>query len=295
MKRRTLLTGAATALALTPFAADAEEFLTSLLETDEEKDAATISRIFRFAAKANLKKRKIHDVVAEVGKQFIGTPYVANTCEVPGEERLVVNLRGMDCQTFSESSFAFARCIKKGTKGAESFRKELQLIRYRDGVIDRYPSRLHYFTEWIDNNEKKGLVKNIAGDLGGVPFVKKINFMTTHPESYRQLQESPEFIPAIRLQEERVSSLSLPYIPKEKVNALGTQIPNGSIIGITSNVEGLDINHTGIAVHIKGNVRFLHAPLSGKKVLITKESLGDYLLSLKAHSGIMVLVPQEPL
>ena len=44
----------------------------------------------------------------EIGKFFLGTPYVAGTLETKGAEHLVVNLREYDCVTFVENVVALA-------------------------------------------------------------------------------------------------------------------------------------------------------------------------------------------
>ena len=56
------------------------------------------------------------------------------------------------------------------------FIKNLETIRYRNGVLDGYPSRLHYFTDWIRNNEQKGLVRDITSELGGTEHKKVYQF-----------------------------------------------------------------------------------------------------------------------
>ncbi len=118
-----------------------------------DKDVEICNSTFQLAVDENLHVRPINDVIVEVGKSFIGTDYVSHTLEVDGEERLVINLTGQDCNTFLEYALAFSRNIKQGKTTCNNFENELKLIRYRSGKIDQYPSRLHYFTDWIFNNE----------------------------------------------------------------------------------------------------------------------------------------------
>ncbi len=44
----------------------------------------------------------------EIGKFFLGTPYVVGTLETKRGEHLVVNLREFDCVTFVENVVALA-------------------------------------------------------------------------------------------------------------------------------------------------------------------------------------------
>lgn len=122
--------------------------------------------------------------MVRVGREFLGTQYEAHTLEQPGEEQLVVYLRGFDCVTFVENVLALSRCIKKQVSTFEAVENELQEIRYRKGVLDGYPSRLHYFSEWIEDNAAKGVVRNVTAELGGQSYRKTINWITRHHDAY---------------------------------------------------------------------------------------------------------------
>jgi len=102
--------------------------------------------------------KPIADLVADIGFSFLGTPYVAATLENGLEEKLVINLRELDCTTFAETCLALARTVKSGKTDFESFAAQLEQIRYRDGIRNQYPSRLHYFSEWIHNNAEKKII-----------------------------------------------------------------------------------------------------------------------------------------
>jgi hypothetical protein len=258
-----------------------------------DDDATLCAKKFEFAVSARLREKPINEVIIEMGKSFLGTEYVAHTLEQPGEESLVINLRGLDCVSFCENSLVFARCIKKGKTTFDQYKAELQFIRYRGGVMDRYPSRLHYFSDYIFDNEKKGVWKNVSTALGGVPFRKSINFMSTHPDSYPQLKQHPEFIPMIQRQEEAISKRTLTHIPKDQVARVAEKIQSGDIIGITSDIPGMDIAHTGIAIRQNNELHFMHAPIAGSKVMITTKTLADYLAGNKKQLGIMVARPLE--
>ena len=259
----------------------------------DDDDVLVCKKKFHIGVSLALQKKSIGDAVVEIGKTFIGTEYVANALEVPGEEHLVVNMRGLDCVSFYENALVLARCVKKNKMTFEDYKVELQFIRYRGGKIDRYPSRLHYTSDYMYDNEKKGVWKNVAKDLGGVRYKKEINFMSTHPDSYRQLKENPEFVPVIQKQEKEISSRELYHIPKENVADVSSQLKNGDILGITTDIEGLDVSHTGMVIWQNGKVHYLHAPNVGHKVTITEKTLADYLAGNKRQIGIMVARPLE--
>jgi hypothetical protein len=260
-----------------------------------EKDVEICNSKFDLAVDKDLAEKPIGDVIAEIGKSFIGTDYLAHGLEKDGDEQLVINLTGLDCTTFLENSLVLARCIKKGKTTFKDYENELQFVRYRDGKIDKYPSRLHYFSDWIYDNVKKGVVKDVTEETGGEKIKFKINFMSTHPDSYKQLEENPEFIPIIKKQEQEIRFREYYYIPKEKLESKEEQIQNGDLIAITTNVAGLDIGHVGIAVRMEDNrIHILHAPDIGYKVQISDLPLFEYLNKLKKDTGIIILRPQEP-
>ncbi len=111
---------------------------------------------FNWAAANHLQTKPIGDLIAEVGKSFIGTDYAAHTLESAGEEKLIVDLQTLDCVTFYENSLVLARCIKKGTATFDDYKKELQLVRYRGGKIRRVPEPPALYFRLFLRQRKKG-------------------------------------------------------------------------------------------------------------------------------------------
>jgi hypothetical protein len=249
---------------------------------------------FELADSMNLYLKTLQETVAEMGKSFIGTVYEANTLEQPGEEHLVINLRGLDCVTFCENSLALARCIKMNKMTFPAFKGELQFIRYRSGVIEGYPSRLHYFSDFIFDNGKKKVLSDITQAIGGVPFEKKVDFMSTHPDDYPALKGQTEFIGMIKKQEEAINSRKLYHIPKTDIEKNSSKILDGDLLAITTSIEGMDVSHTGMALWQGGKLHFMHAPNVGYKVQITTKPLSEYLAEHSKQVGIMVARPIEP-
>lgn len=248
---------------------------------------------FTLAARSSWRTLPMGALVTTLGRSFLGTPYAAHTLETPGGERLVVNLRGLDCTTFVETSLTFARCLKLDRTSYEDYRAQLQLIRYRGGVIAGYQSRLHYFADWIHDNAAKKVVRDVTAELGGEPFEKKVNFMSTHREGYRQLADA-DAAAAVRADEEALSRRGMTYIPKGRVRELEPLLQEGDILGLTSSVEGLDVAHTGLAVREGGEVRLLHAPMAGKSVELSRKPLHAYMQGIEKQTGVMVARPLDP-
>lgn len=270
-------------------------FTNTFSQIYSEKDVEICDQKFQISVKEDLKDKPINNVMVEIGKSFIGTEYLAHGLEADGDEQIVINLSGLDCTTLVENCLALSRCVKDGTTSFDEYMEELQFIRYRDGVIDGYTSRLHYFSDWITNNVEKGVVKDVTAQIGGEPINFHLNYMSTHPDSYKQLKENPDLVPIIKAQEEEISSREYFYIPKEEIESKEEFINSGDIIAITTTVEGLDIGHVGIAVKMDdGRIHLLHAPSPDTKVHITELTLEDYLMKYKRHSGLIVLRVLEP-
>ena len=255
-----------------------------------DEDEKIYKSTFQFAVDENLSAKPISEVIVEIGKSFIGTGYAAHTLEVNDGEILVINLTELDCNTFVENVLAISRCIKHGKTSFEDFKDELTLIRYRDGKIDQYPSRLHYFTDWIYNNEEKSIVKNISKESGGEKLELNLSFMSSHPEYYKHLKAKPEFIPIIAEQEEEINKREHFFIPKGKIEEIEIIIKSGDLLAFTSTIEGLDVNHVGIAVRMDDDrIHLLHAPNVGYKVQITDLPLAEYVKQIEKDSGVIVV------
>lgn len=248
-----------------------------------------------------LHRLPLGETMARIGVTFVGTAYVPQTLEVEGPERLVVNLRELDCVTFVENVLALGRFVHlhdPSTLDDEArlraeYRRLLTEIRYRGGELDGYPSRLHYFSEWIADNEASGLVDAISRELGGVADPSPINFMSTHPDAYRQLADA-SVLDAIAQTEARLGEAERHYVPAEAIDAAAGGIRDGDVIAATSTVEGLDVAHTGIALWRDGTLRLMHAPLAGSHVEISEESLAARIGRIGGQDGIMVARPLAP-
>ena len=226
-------------------------------------------------------------LILKIGKFFLGTPYVAGTLETKAAEHLIVNLREFDCITFAENVVALVRLVRSRQKSFEAFQKFLQKIRYRRGRLRGYSSRLHYFSDWIHDNQRKGIVRDITAEIGDRPFRKTLTFMTTHPDLYPQLKDIVNLRRTKSL-ERTISKRSLFFIPKRAVRRSEDRIRDGDLIAITTNRKGLDVQHVGFAVSVRNRIHLLHASRVEGKVILSEDTLYRYLMQSKTRSGIMV-------
>ena len=239
-----------------------------------------------------MSSQRIGERMVAVGITFLGTPYMAKTLEVGAPERLVVNLREMDCTTFVEYVLVMSDMLQSGRKDWDAYLKGLERVRYRGGDCNGYASRLHYFTDWIQDNEQKGMLRDITRELGGIPVQKPIDFMGTHPELYPALAyEEP--LDSIRQIESGLSARTYYVLPRDSVRSREHLILEGDIIALATRIQGLDVTHTGIAVrNPDGRIHLLHASTQGE-VMISEQPLAAYLKRIEGNTGILIARPTE--
>lgn len=243
--------------------------------------------------------KALHGTSADVlsfARQFLGLPYVAHTLEIhaKGQERLVVNTREMDCTTLVENVLALTLCAKNNERSFNDFRKYLRQLRYRQGVINGYPSRLHYFTDWIEDNTKMGFVHEIQQDKSPFSALQIVNvgYMSNHPQSYEALKAHPEFINIITAQEKKLNGRRYRYIPKNMVKntkLMRKIVHDGDIIAITCSKPGLDIAHLGFAVWHRDGLHLLNASQIHHRVVEEPMTLDRYLKKHPKHTGIRII------
>jgi hypothetical protein len=227
------------------------------------------------------------ELIESIALHFLQTPYQAGTLESDGKEKLIVNFHGFDCFTFLETVIASARCSSAGNLSLRRFQHELQFIRYRQGIIAGYASRLHYFSDWLYDNSKKGVVKDISRQIGAKPKSKVINFMSAHRNLYMALKDEDVF-QKIRKIEKTISRRKLNILSKAEVDGVEEKIKTGDIIAFVSKAEGLDVAHVGFALWYGKKLHLLHASSKAKGVVISAKPLYHYIKQNKNSIGFIV-------
>lgn len=231
-------------------------------------------------------------ILLEIGQEFKGIPYVAHTLESEAGESLVCRFDAFDCTTLVENLVALTRA-KMLNYDFDQFKAELTRVRYKNGEITDYASRLHYFTDWAYENEKRGAVEDITREIGGVINMKKIHFMTTKKDLYKGIT-SNEILNQIGEAENQINARKRYFIPVNKIASIEHQLKDGDIIGITSTIEGLDCNHQGVVKQIGNRAYLFHASSKEMKVVLSEQTLEAYVGSSKRNSGIIVVRLKEP-
>ncbi|MBK5720842.1 DUF1460 domain-containing protein [Dysgonomonas sp. Marseille-P4677] len=234
--------------------------------------------------------KPLNELIISTAKYFLGRPYVASTLELHDEEQLTINLREFDCTTFVENCIVLSEVIKSGDHSYNNYLQTLQLMRYRNGLIDGYTSRLHYTSDWIFENEKRGVLKNISKQIGGEGVRKDINFMTLKPQLYKHLKDNPQNVNKLKRIEKNIRERNVyEILPLDKINQNQDKIKNGDIVVFATSVNGLDYSHIGIAYWQEKELHFIHASSKYKKVVIEDKTLLNYCKDSKSCTGISVL------
>ena len=235
-------------------------------------------------------------LIIKIARKFIGMPYVAHTLDINEDEKLVVNLHGLDCTTYVEAVTALTLCVKKGETRFSDYVRQLEQLRYRGGKMS-YVNRLHYFHWWQEDNERMGFVKEI--DSPNPPFsavqTLKINYMSQNARLYDMLKNHPERIAELKKLEDATNGTKLRYIPKNLLNnskLLREVIRDGDILAIVTSKRELDTTHLGFAIWHKDGLHLMNASnlsKNGNKVVDPVETLYDYMMSRPANLGIRVV------
>jgi len=251
--------------------------------------------LVRRADEQNWKALPIGERLCAVGRALVGTPYKSFTLEIDDHvEAPSVNLNGLDCWTFFETSLAFARMLNEPRDGwtPQTMLHFIELDRYRGGrCTGEYLSRLHYLEDWLYDNDRRGLVRDMTRSLGGVQVSHEAREMTAGWREYRYLRADPSLLGPLRQMEMRVTGLTMYHIPKSRVPYIESKLQDGDIIGVTSREDGLiSTAHVGLAYRDgMGVLHFMHAssPHNYGHVVID-DRLSNYLNRYRSDAGIIV-------
>lgn len=218
------------------------------------------------------------ELVSAVAMQFLGTPYAAGTLETVPEE-LNVYLDRTDCILFAETCLCMALTLKSDDPTYEAFVENVRLMRYRDGKVDGYPSRLHYTSDWIRQNASRGILDEYTCRYG-TPLKQQFNFMSTHTSAYRQLKNDPAAVSAIRKAERSLEQEGgYCVVTQQRLKEGGMDLREGDLVFFVSKVAGLDITHVGILHRMGREWHFIHASSKAGKVIVESRRLADYAVS----------------
>lgn len=255
-------------------------------------DTTRINEILKKAASEKFDNPS--NLCGAIARIFIDKPYVAHTLE-DSVEMISVNIDQLDCTTFVETVLALAYTVNERRTSWQDFVFNLERIRYRNGQLNGYASRLHYICDWMADNTYRGNLEDATKNMPKVFYVtRSIDFMSNHRDRYPALRDSAEF--------ERIKNVEIGYrnhrFPYIKTNDLNNKfvkasLRDGDAIAFVSNLKDLDVTHMGFIVIIDGEPHALHASSSHGKVEITSQPLYDFMKKNRHFIGIRVIRLKE--
>jgi hypothetical protein len=286
---------AGAAALLLPFPLSADGFA-ALGEDDRERLASWL-RTLRAEGLADA-AAPLGRAVACVGELSLGAPYAAATLEhyladggSPEAEPLTLHLDRFDCVSLVESALAVARTVAAPDAGWDRFAREVERMRYRGGTRRGYDTRLHYFSEWIQDGERRGLLRDLGSELGAMPDERPLRFMSEHRGSYPALRDDATFAAIVQM-ERSLDCCPRNLIPKDRIPEVTERLETGDVLAFATSIAGLDVTHTGFAYRSRdGVMRVLHAPLSGGVVQVSPGTVADYVNGLRSATGILAARP----
>lgn len=246
-----------------------------------------------FFDNSELRNSEFGTIVIEIAKRFIDTEYESGTLE--GQEEVCrIDASGLDCVTFFELSLNLARMFSIGDFDIDNLPYYITSTRYRNGTILDYSSRLHYTSDWIFENQKKGIIDDLTEELGGKEIKFNLYFMSKNSNLYPNLSQNPNMLRVIAEKEKEINSRKYYLVESNKIKSIEKKLKNGDIIAIATSKGGLDYSHIGlIYINEQNEARFLHASSKLKRVLIDT-TISEYIKSNSSNIGITVLRPILP-
>ncbi|MCH2050860.1 MAG: DUF1460 domain-containing protein [Trichodesmium sp. ALOHA_ZT_67] len=249
--------------------------------------------VMEYAIKQNLAQLSMAEIMQAIAAYFIETPYKAGLLDQSNKESLIITLDGFDCVLFVETVLAMARGIAMEDYSYLTFINHIKNQRYWKGKMDGYCSRLHYFSEWIADNQRRENVIDIAIKLGGKMVNKQLFFMSKNRLKYPQIARNEVNYQCIVSMENSISKLKINYIPYYRISSIYSQLKPGDIVAVATEINGLDVTHTGLVYrNSDGNIGFIHASPAGK--VTVAYDLERYIWNVESAIGILVARPVDP-
>jgi hypothetical protein len=254
-------------------------------------DGKKFLSIVEYAKQNQLDRQPLGNIITSIGNQFIGAEYQAGLLDKTPTEKLFISLQKFDCLLFVETVIALAKNISQQDYSYQKFTEMVRQERYRDGKLNGYCSRLHYFSEWIADNQKRGNVINITANIGEVELTKNLNYMSSNWRKYPATIRTQENYQCVVQMEANLVGMKLDYIPQKDIDKIYPLLQTGDIVGVATNIAGLDFTHTGFVNIVSRDDRqtigFLHASPAGKVTIAS--DLKTYVGKVKNAIGIIVV------
>lgn len=235
------------------------------------------------------------DFIHWVFHDLKGVPYGSGGAGCPVNKTLI-NITEMNCVTFVENVLAMAMTLQYLGENQilyitdedlfKLFVDHLNFIRYYTNKPTNYwEDRIHYYTDQLRKLSYYGYLFDL-GRINGVPYEKEINYLSRNRSKFRGFR----YWNQIKRIEKELTEYPKYYYPLEMLHCYEEIAKDGDIVALTTDVEGLEVSHTGFITVKNGELYFTHASLKQRKIVI-EEHFRSYLDSRTSITGIMVFRP----
>lgn len=260
--------------------------------TADAETRAAFERIMTEARAERWHEQPFGDLVQTVASTLLGARYQDGLLDVAENEALVVNLAAFDCVLYVENVLALAQAVARQDYTWEAYTGHLEGLRYREGALEGYCSRLHYFSDWIHDNARRGHVRDVTQEIGGAPFEQTLDFMSTHRDAYPRLAADSVYQCIVGV-EAALRERTLYYVPEERIRTVYPLLQPGDVVATATDIAGLDVTHTGFVYRTaEGGTGFIHASITGE--VKVSDDLAGYIEDNERQIGILVARPLPP-
>mgnify|MGYP001773278871 CR=1 FL=1 len=204
--------------------------------------------------------------------QFLHVPYKESTLigNISTPEVFVINLEGMDCFTYID----YVEAMRLSSSFSE-FKENLKKVRYQYGEVG-FQNRNHFFTDWREFNSEH--IDDVTEKVGGEKT-------KTVEKMLNQKEDGTHFLPGIPIKERKIR-----YVPSYSLSRIIIeQLRTGDYVGIYSDVQGLDVSHTGIIIKNGDKTYLRHASSRDGNRSVVDEDLISYISN---KPGLVILRPK---
>jgi hypothetical protein len=245
----------------------------------------------RFCEKLNMyaHSKTLYEIIPGVAKEFLGVQY--ENAQVDKTQKINTSLQTMNNFSFVVNTIALSIITQEDNCNYKSFKNTLEMLYYRNGTIEGYSSKLHYFSDWALEQTVNNILVERTRNFDGIPIRFTINYITKRAGSNPAL-ENKEELKLMKNIEQKLSSLVFYHIPRNKFNKNSLKnIRTGDLIAFSAiDRDGIDVHHIGFAWRIGKEIHLIHAsshPLE-KQVIISKKTVYDYFAEHHKFVGIRV-------
>lgn len=204
--------------------------------------------------------------------QFLNVNYKESTLigNLNTPEVFVINLDEMDCFTYID----YVEAMRLSNSFSQ-FKGNLKKVRYQSGKV-AFQNRNHFFTDWIEFDSDH--IDDVTDTVGGEKT-------KTVRKTLNKKENGTYFLPGIPVKERKIQ-----YIPSYALdNTTIERLRAGDYVGIYSEVQGLDVSHTGIIIRDGNKIYLRHASSKEGNRKVVDEDLISYMSN---KPGIIILRPK---